>query len=206
MDRGRPPTATDSAVYPARRSRIEVDEAALNQEVAHLEHVAPPAAVADTGAPGAIHVQARARALAREHIGAGHHPVERRVVVQDVAQQAAEVGKELADLLLASGESPLREEHLGIVGKQIENAAAPRRHPLVVERLQVFEGHGLALLVGHRHTADRHLGSSYAALGLQTPLANRRQAGSPDRAGNLRSPAAACQTRAAVRDTFGPCL
>ena len=48
----------------------------------------------DTGAPRAIHVHARARALAREGVGAGHDPVERRVVVQDAFEQLARnIGK-----------------------------------------------------------------------------------------------------------------
>ena len=55
-----------------------------------------------------------------------------------------------ADLLLAGRQPPLREEHLRVVGEQVEDAAAGRRDALVVERLEIFERDRLALLVGHR--------------------------------------------------------
>ena len=82
---------------------------------------------------------AEARALDGEEIRAGHDPVERCVVVEDVLQAATEVREELPDLLLAGGQSPLREEDLRIIGKEIHDAAAIRRHALVVEGLQVLE-------------------------------------------------------------------
>src|SRR5262245_43664000 len=80
---------------------IEIDEAALNQEVTYFEDVTPASGVRNPGAPGAFPVLARARAFDGEDIGAGHDPVEGRVVVEDVRDAAAEVGKELKDLLLA---------------------------------------------------------------------------------------------------------
>jgi hypothetical protein len=65
-------------------------------------------------------------------------------------------GEELADLLLAGCQAPFGKKHLGVVGEQVQDAAAVGSHALVVERLQVLERDRLALLVGHRHSADGH--------------------------------------------------
>src|SRR6266446_2066817 len=54
----------------ARVIRIEINEAALNQKVAHFEHVAPPAGVGHSRAPRDVLVFAEARALDRERIRA----------------------------------------------------------------------------------------------------------------------------------------
>src|SRR5262249_16327141 len=42
------------------------------------------------------------------------------------------------------------------VGEEVEDAAAGRGGPAVVERLQVLDRHALALLVGHRLRRERH--------------------------------------------------
>src|SRR5688572_25985988 len=136
---------------------IEIDEAALNQEVADLEDIAPASRMRHTGAPRPVLVFTGARTLDGEDVRAGHDPVERGVVVQDRFDPAAEIREELPDLLLAGRQPPLREEHLRIVGKEVENTAAGGRHPLVVEGFQVLQCHRLALLVGHRLSRDRHV-------------------------------------------------
>jgi hypothetical protein len=79
--------------------------------------------------------------------------------VQDLPDACAEVGEELADLLLPRRQAPLRKEHLRIVGKQVENAAAAGRHAFVVERLEILQRHRLALVVGHHQSRDRHVPS-----------------------------------------------
>src|SRR5688572_18295552 len=52
--------------------RIEIDEAALNQEIAHFENIAPAPRVRHPGMPGSVTVHAGTRALHREEIAAGH--------------------------------------------------------------------------------------------------------------------------------------
>src|SRR6185295_10553207 len=111
----------------------------------HFEYVAPTARMRDAGPPGTVHVGAGARALAGEGVRAGHDPVEGRVVVQDALQQRAEIREQLADLRFAGGEAPLGEEHLRVVGEQIEDAAACGGYAFVVKRLQILEGDGFAL-------------------------------------------------------------
>jgi len=48
------------------------------------------------------------------------------------------------------------------VGEELEDAVASRRHPALVERLEVLERHRLALLVVHRPCGYRHVVSSFA--------------------------------------------
>src|SRR5215510_645044 len=106
--------------------------------------------------PRAVLILAGARALDRKDVGAGHDPVEGCVVVQDAPDAGAELAEELADLLLAGGQAPLREKHLGVVREQVQDAAAGRGHALVVERFQILERHRLPLLIRHREPAHRH--------------------------------------------------
>src|SRR5689334_7352452 len=122
--------------------RIEIDEAALDLPVADLEHVAPPAGagLGHPGPPRAVAVLAVAGALADDHV-ARDHPVEVRVVVRDRLERAADVAEEPADLVAAVGDSPLGEVHLRIDGEQVEDAAAGRGRPAVVERLEVLQRH-----------------------------------------------------------------
>src|SRR4028119_2070922 len=70
----------------------------------------------------------------------------------------AEVCDRLPDLPLPGGHPPLREHHLRVLGEQVEDAAPGRGDPAVVEGLEVLEGDGLALLVGHGLRADGHGG------------------------------------------------
>ena len=135
---------------------IEVDEAALDEEVAHLEDVAPAARVGHAGAPGAVLVLAVARALAGERVATAHDPVEVGVVVPDALQGPADVGEALSDRLLAVGQPPLGEVDLRVVGEEVEDARPGRRDAAVVEGLQVLERDRLALLVRHRLLSDRH--------------------------------------------------
>src|SRR3954468_18661857 len=90
---------------------IEVDEAALDLEVADLEYVAPASRgpVRHAGAPRAVAVLAVARALRDDRVGAGEDPVEVGVVMADRLQRRADVAEQLPDLLLAVGEAPLGE-------------------------------------------------------------------------------------------------
>src|SRR3954470_7972592 len=90
---------------------VEVDEAALDEEVADLEHVAPAsgAPVRHAGPPRAVLVLAVAGALGDDRVAAGEDPVERGVVVLDRLEGAADVAEQLADFGLALGDSPLRE-------------------------------------------------------------------------------------------------
>src|SRR5882672_48811 len=138
---------------------VEIDEAALDQPVANLEHVAPAprAPRGHIGAPRAVAMFAVARALADDKIGAGEHPVEIRVVVRDRLQCGADVAEQLADLLPAGGDAPFREIDLRVAREQIEDRTAVRCGAAVVERLQIFECHRLALLVGHCLSCQCHL-------------------------------------------------
>src|ERR1700681_4082043 len=151
-------TARLAAVQPgvaggvlARVVRVEIDEAPLDLPVADLEYVtpAPGRRLGNAGPPRAVLVLSVAGPLADEHVSAGEDPVEVGVVVGDRLQGPAHVREELADLLLAAGQAPLREVHLGGVGKQGENAPAGRGPPAVVECLEILHGHRLALLIGH---------------------------------------------------------
>src|SRR4051812_29052952 len=130
---------------------VEVDEAALDEEVTDLEDVAPAARTpfGYAGPPGAVLVLAVAGALGDDQVGAGEDPGELAVVVLNGLQRAADVGEQLADLL-AGGQAPLGEHDLGVVSEQVQDAAAGGRRPGVVEGLEVLEGDRLALLVGHR--------------------------------------------------------
>src|ERR1700761_9354723 len=136
---------------PASVVGVEVDEAPLNQPVTDLEDVAPAAGapLGDSCAPRTILVLAVARALGDHQVTAGEDPVEVRVVVRDRLDRPAHVAEELADLRLAGRESPFREVDLCVDGEEIEDAAASRGDTAVVERLQVFQGDRLALLIGH---------------------------------------------------------
>src|SRR5262249_28176728 len=105
---------------------VEIDEAALDLPVADLEDVAPAAGTPfrHAGAPWPIAMLASAGAFADHQIAAGEDPVEVRVIVADRLQGAADVAEQLADLVLAAGDAPFREIDLGIVGEEIEDAAA----------------------------------------------------------------------------------
>src|SRR3954451_8396589 len=97
----------------ARVVGVEVDEAALDEEVAHLEDVAPAPGVRHARAPLAVVVLAVARPLARERVAAAHDPVEVRVVVADRFEAPADRAEHLADLVPAVRHPPLREVDLG---------------------------------------------------------------------------------------------
>src|SRR6185369_6272999 len=122
------------------------------------EHVAPPAGTMFGIArpPRAVLVLTVARALGDDRVAAREDPVEVREVVGDALQRRAHVAEQLADVLLAVGQSPLREVHLGVVGEQVEDAASRRCRATVVERLQILDCHRLALLVGHRLSRQCH--------------------------------------------------
>src|SRR3954471_21486941 len=143
---------------PAGVVRVEVDEAALDQEVPDLEDVAPAARTpfGHAGPPGAVLVLAVTGALDDDQVGAGEEPGELAVVVLDRLERAADVGEQLADLLLAGGQAPLGEHDLRVVGEEIQDAAAGGGGAGVVEGLEVLEGDRLALLVGHRLGCDGH--------------------------------------------------
>ena len=128
--------------------------------------------------------------------------LKRGVVVEDVPEQPSEIGEQLSDLLLAGRESPLGEEHLRIIGEKVQDAAAVRRHALVVERLQVLEHDGLALLVGHRHSADGHSRDSLRR-DLRPPrrrcqICNRPRSGPGLNSARTLSDAPACHRQASA--------
>src|SRR5947209_7898789 len=137
--------------------RIQVDEAPLDQPVADLEHVAPPARrpFRHPGPPRAVPVPAVAGALAHHHV-ARDHPVEMGVVVDNRGERGAHVAEHLADGLLAVGQAPLGEVDLRVLGEQVQDAAASRGDAAVVERLQVLQRDGLALFVSHRLNGQGH--------------------------------------------------
>src|SRR3954453_2914194 len=137
---------------------IEVDEAALDLEVADLEYVAPASRgpVRHAGAPRAVAGLAVARALRDDRVGAGEDPVEVGVVVADRLQRRADVAEQLSDLLLAVGEAPLGEVDLRVFGEEVQDAVAGRSDASVVERLEVLERDRSALLVRHRLRAHCH--------------------------------------------------
>jgi hypothetical protein len=62
----------------------------------------------------------------------------------------------VADLLLAARQPPRGEHDLGVLGEEIQDAAAGGGGPGVVEGLEVLEGDRLALLVGHCPGRDGH--------------------------------------------------
>src|ERR1700749_4163244 len=138
--------------------RVEIDEAALDLPVADLEHVAPAAGtvLGHAGAPRPVAMLALAGALAAHHIAAGKDIVEMRVVMQDRLQRAADVAEHLPDLLLAGGDAPFREIDLGVVGEEVENAAAVPGLAGTVERLEIVDDHRLSLLVSHGLLGESH--------------------------------------------------
>jgi hypothetical protein len=93
-------------------------------------------------------------AFTDQRVGAGEDPVEVCVVVGDRLQTAAQVREHLANLFTTGGQPPLREQNLRVVGEQVENAAAGGGDAAVIEGLEVFQGNGFALFVGHRQGAD----------------------------------------------------
>src|SRR4051812_3961292 len=147
--------------------RVEVDEAALDEEVADLEHVAPPpsAPLRHSGPPRPVLVLAVRRPLGHDRVAAGEDPVEVGVVVADRLQLRPDLPEHLPDLLAAVGDPPLRERHLGVGGEQLEDVVAGRRDAAVVERLQVLQRDRLALLVGHHLGGYRHAASSSSRTG-----------------------------------------
>src|SRR6202795_5371156 len=74
---------------------VQVDEATLDERVAHFEHVTPTAGMGDAGTPLTVSVLAVAGALTGERIGPGHDPVECCVVVNYPLQGAADIAEEL---------------------------------------------------------------------------------------------------------------
>src|SRR3954467_8953889 len=151
-----------AALVASRVVGVEVDEAALDLEVADLEDVAPASGAPfwDARAPRAVLVLAVRGPLGDDRVAPGEDPVEVRVVVPDGLQPRADVPEHLPDLLAPVGDPPLREHHLGVGGEQLEDAVPGRRHAGVVERLQVLERDRLALLVGHRLRRYCHACSS----------------------------------------------
>src|SRR5216683_385039 len=145
---------------------VKVDEAALDLPVADLEDVAPSASapLGDPGPPGSVTVLTVAGALAHHDVG-GEHPVEVGVMMDDRGDRAADIGKQLADALLARRQSPFGEVDLRIVGEQVQDAAAGRGDTAVIERLQVLQRDRLALLIGHRLSGQCHRATTVLARG-----------------------------------------
>src|SRR3954454_6005122 len=131
---------------------VEVDEAALDLEVADLEDVAPApgAPLRYARAPRPVLVLTVGGPLGDDRGAPGEDPVEVRVVVPDGLELRADVAEHLPDVLAPVGDPPLREHHLSIGGEQLKDAVSGRRHAAVVEGLQVLQRDRLALLVGHR--------------------------------------------------------
>src|SRR5262249_31242811 len=73
--------------------RIKVDKTTLDEKVANFENVAPASGMGHAGSPRSVEMLAGAGSFDGKGIGAGHDPVEAGVVVQDVLDQAAEVGE-----------------------------------------------------------------------------------------------------------------
>src|SRR3978361_1526019 len=139
--RSRPSTLWQPGIaggIPAGVVRVEVDEAALDQKVADLEDVAPSARspLGDAGPPGAVLVLAVAGVLRDDEGRPGEDPGELRVVVLDRGQRAADVGEQLPDLIFAARQPPLGEHDLGVLGEEIQDAAAGGGCPGVVEGLE----------------------------------------------------------------------
>src|ERR1035438_509853 len=79
---------------------------------------------AHSGPPRSVLMLAMASALADDGVAAGEDPVEVRVVMGDRLEGGPHVGEELADLLLAIGQSSFREVHLRVVREQVQDASA----------------------------------------------------------------------------------
>src|SRR5579864_6910551 len=94
--------------------RIQVDEAALDQPVANLEHVAPSARgpFRAAGAPGPIHMFAMARSFAHHQVAAGKDPVEMGEVVSDRFDGSAYFAEQFANLVLSRRQAPLGKINL----------------------------------------------------------------------------------------------
>src|ERR1700758_3919793 len=99
-----------------------------------------------------------------------------RIVVNDRLQGAADVGEQLADLILPVRQSPLGEEHLRVVSEEIEDAASCRCDAAVVEGLQILDGYRFSLFVGHGLRGQRH---GYLLLMDSFARARRQQPTSP---------------------------
>src|SRR5918911_2395842 len=143
---------------------IQVDKAPLYLEVADLEDVAPPARspLRFTSPPWTVPVLPEAGTFDGQRICTREDPVERRIVVGDGMDCLPDIAEELADLLLAVSQTPLGKVDLCVVGEELEDAVASRRHPTFVECLEVLKRHRLALLVGHCSCGYRHVVSSSA--------------------------------------------
>src|SRR4029450_3438266 len=98
-----------------------------------------------------------ARSFDGKCVGAGHDPIERGVIVENVLDEAAEVAEELTDLFLTGRQTPFWKEDLSILGKQVEDARTGRGHTMLIEGLQEPQSDRFALLVGHRLFREGHI-------------------------------------------------
>src|SRR6266566_4588071 len=99
---------------------------------------------------------ADARPLDGEGVSSGHDIVERVVVVEDRFESPAHIAEHPTDLVATLRYAPFREIDLGVLGEQLEDAAAGLGHAGVVEGLEVLERYRLSLRVCHR-LCDRHV-------------------------------------------------
>src|SRR5258706_9045926 len=117
--------------------RVEVDEAALDPAVANFDDIAPAAGAVLrlAGLPRAVAMLADARPLDSEGVRSGHDVVERVVIVEDRFERPAHVAEHPTDLVATLPYAPFREIDLGVLGEQLEDAAAGFGHAGVVEGL-----------------------------------------------------------------------
>ncbi len=97
-----------------------------------------------------------ARPLAHDQVTTREDPIEVRIVMNDRFDRTTDIAEQFADLILASGETPLREVDLRIGGEQVKDRAARRCDATVVECFEIFQCDGLALLVGHGQLGECH--------------------------------------------------
>ena len=97
--------------------RVQINEAALDEEISNLEDIAPASSMCYAGPPRSIDMSSGACSFDGERVGAGHDPIKRGVVVKNMLDEAAEVAEELTDLFLTGRQTPFRKEDLSILGK-----------------------------------------------------------------------------------------
>src|SRR5262245_4294206 len=73
--------------------RIQINEAALDEEISNLEYIAPASSMGHAGPPGSIDMSSGACSFDGKRVGAGHDPIKRGVVMENLFDKAAEVAE-----------------------------------------------------------------------------------------------------------------
>src|SRR5689334_15263417 len=84
----RVPSRVESGVI-----RIQINEAALDEEISNLEDIAPSSSMGYPGTPRSIDMSSGACSFDGKRVGASHDPIKRGVVVENLLDKAAEVAE-----------------------------------------------------------------------------------------------------------------